>query len=442
MNIELAVILSFTTLLVLMLRYKVHAFLSILIACLILGILGLEDPMSTFNSIQKGLGGTLGFVGVIVGLGSFLGAVLQHTGGIELIANRLIQTFGIKRSPIALLIAGLIISIPVFFDVAFILLIPLIKYLSNQNKGMLLRFALPFLIGISIAHAFIPPTPGPVAVADLLQVSVGAVIFWGILVAVPTALITFVIANRFLVFQSIFELGQVFFEPNHEASQKPSPNAWAVFVVIFLPLFLMILGAFSEGLFGSGTIARIVEGLGHPFIALTLANILAYPLLAKPGGFSKTEVNEFSSASLKPVGIILLVTGIGGAFKQLLIDTGIGSSLAEKVSSYGFSVIVLAFVLAAIVRLLQGSTTVAMITSAGLIAPMVTMNSSVEGAMIVLAVASGSLIFSHFNDSGFWLVSRYLNLTEKETVRSWSLMTLTLSLVSFGLILILWQLFV
>jgi Gnt-I system low-affinity gluconate transporter len=137
-----------------------------------------------------------------------------------------------------------------------------------------------------------------------------------------------------------------------------------------------------------------------------------------------------------------LVTGIGGAFKQLLIDTGIGASLAEKVSSYGFSVIVLAFVLAAIVRLLQGSTTVAMITSAGLIAPMVNVNSPVEGAMIVLAVASGSLIFSHFNDSGFWLVSRYLNLTEKETVRSWSLMTLTLSVVSFGLILILWQLFV
>ena len=442
MNIELAVILSFTTLLVLMLRFKAHAFLSILIACLILGILGLEDPMSTFNSIQKGLGSTLGFVAVIVGLGSFLGAVLQHTGGIELIANRLIQTFGIKRSPIALLVAGLIISIPVFFDVAFILLIPLIKHLSNQNKGMLLRFALPFLIGISIAHAFIPPTPGPVAVADLLQVSVGVVIFWGILIAVPTALITFSIANRFLVFQSAFELNQVSFEPNHEVSQKPSPNAWAVFIVIFLPLFLMIFGAFSDWIFGSGTTAKIVEGLGHPFIALTLANILAYPLLTKPGGFSKSQVNQLSSDSLKPVGIILLVTGIGGAFKQILIDTGIGASLAEEVSSYGFSVVVLAFLLAAIVRLLQGSTTVAMITSAGLIAPLLSVNSSIEGALIVLAVASGSLIFSHFNDSGFWLVSRYLNLTEKETVRSWSLMTLTLSLVSFSLILILWQFFV
>lgn len=439
MNIELSVILSFITLLVLMLRYKMHAFLSILIACLILGILGLDDPMSTFDSIQRGLGGTLGFVGVIVGLGSFLGAVLQHTGGIELIANRLINTFGMKRSPIALLVSGLIISIPVFFDVAFILLIPLIRHLSNQNKGMLLGFALPFLIGISIAHAFIPPTPGPVAVADLLQISIGTVIFWGILIAVPTALITYIIANRFFVFQSAFELSQDALQFNEQNDLKRTPNALAVFTVISIPLALMIVGAFADWLFGSGKITQIIEVMGHPFIALTLANILAYPLLAKPGGFTKTEVSEFSSASLKPVGIILLVTGIGGAFKQLLIDTGVGASLAEKVSSYGLSVIVLAFLLAAIVRLLQGSTTVAMITSAGLIAPIVSPNSEAEGAMIVLAVASGALIFSHLNDSGFWLVSRYLNLTEKETLRSWSLMTLTLSLVSFCLILILWQ---
>ena len=235
MNIELAVILSFITLLVLMLRYKVHAFLSILIACLILGILGLDDPMSTFDSIQRGLGGTLGFVGVIVGLGSFLGAVLQHTGGIELIANRLINTFGMKRSPIALLVSGLIISIPVFFDVAFILLIPLIRHLSNQNKGMLLGFALPFLIGISIAHAFIPPTPGPVAVADLLQISIGTVIFWGILIAVPTALITYIIANRFFVFQSAFELSQDALQFNEQKDLKRTPNALAVFTVISYP---------------------------------------------------------------------------------------------------------------------------------------------------------------------------------------------------------------
>ena len=252
-------------------------------------------------------------------------------------------------------------------------------------------------------------------------------------------MLTYIIANRFFVFQSAFELSQDTLQFNEQKYLKRTPNALAVFTVIFIPLALMIVGAFADWLFGSGKITQIIEVMGHPFIALTLANILAYPLLAKPGGFTKTEVSEFSSASLKPVGIILLVTGIGGAFKQLLIDTGVGASLAEKVSSYGLSVIVLAFLLAAIVRLLQGSTTVAMITSAGLIAPIVSPNSEAEGAMIVLAVASGALIFSHLNDSGFWLVSRYLNLTEKETLRSWSLMTLTLSLVSFCLILILWQ---
>ncbi|SFW66730.1 Gnt-I system low-affinity gluconate transporter [Sinomicrobium oceani] len=439
-----AIAAGIIVLLLLILRVKMHAFPALLIAAIVVGLAAGLDAGLIITTVQKGMGDTLGFVATVVGLGTMFGAILEHSGGARGIAGFLMQKFGVKRAPVAMVLSGFTVAIPVFFDVAFILLIPLVYALQKRTGKSLLLFAIPLLSGLAVTHAFIPPTPGPIAVADIIGADLGWVIGIGFLVGMPTAVVSGLLFGKYIG-KKIFVEAPSLSDEEVTADQE-IPDIRTVFAIIAVPIFLILLNTFTEsGLIpvSSPYITQGIALLGHPFTALIIANILAWYLLGLRQGFTRKQLLDISSRSMAPAGSIILITGAGGAFKQVLIDTGAGGMIAQSLAGVGFPVLVFAFLISAAVRIIQGSSTVAMITAAGLVAPLIegTGFSGFELACIVIAIASGGSIMSHVNDSGFWMVNQFLGLTEKQTFRSWTVMTTILALTGFGVVSVLYYVF-
>ncbi|WP_228851046.1 GntP family permease [Aegicerativicinus sediminis] len=441
LGLILAVLGGIAVLLLLILRFKLQAFLALLIGSIVVGILAGISPNEIMTSIQNGMGNTLGFVAVVVGLGAIFGAILEQSGGANAIANYLLKLVGDKKAGWALMATGFIISIPVFFDVAFIILIPLLYSIQRRTRKSLLLYAIPLLAGLAVTHSFIPPTPGPIAVADILNADLGWVIILGILVGLPTAIISGPLFGKYISSKIFVEAPKLI---ETDDSEHVSPPIGLIFIIISIPIVLIVCNTVVSNLNNIDTSAiwfKLIQLMGHPFGALIIANLLAWYLLGTKRGFSSKQLLTISTKSLNAVGAIILLTGAGGVFKEILITTHIGEMIGNLISEQGFGLLIMAFLVASLVRILQGSATVAMITAAGLVAPALSPESSeTTKAFLVLAIASGATILSHVNDSGFWLVSNYLGLSEKQTFRSWTVMTCLLSLTGFALILLL-QLF-
>ena len=438
----LAVLGGIIILLALILRLRIPAFIALLIASISAGLFAGMDAVMIIDTIKKGMGGTLGFVATVVGLGAMFGAILEHTGGAQRIAGFLLDKFGIKNSPVAMVLAGFLIAIPVFFDVAFIILIPMVYALQRKTGKSLLLYAVPLLAGLAITHSFIPPTPGPIAVADLVNASLGWVILIGFIVGVPTALISGIMFGKYIAKQ--IHVSAPAIDMESDSKDMPKQSVGLIFSIIALPIGLILLGTFAEsGLIEvrSQALVEAIKLLGHPFTALILANIAAWYLMGRKQGLSKENLFDITSKSMAPAGTIILLTGAGGVFKQVLVDTGAGSMIATSLTEIGFPLIVFGFIASALVRIIQGSATVAMITGAGLVAPLLEGQafSDPKLACLVIAIASGASILSHVNDSGFWLVSQYLGISEKQTFRSWTMMTTILAFTGFISACVLWM---
>jgi len=432
----LAVALGIAVLLGLILVVKLQAFLALLISSIVVGIAsGMSFP-DIISTMQEGMGGTLGYVALVVGLGAIFGAILEHSGGATVLAQSLIKRFGEKRAPTALTITGFFVAIPVFFDVGFIILVPLIYALQRKTGKSLLLYALPLLAGLAITHAFIPPTPGPVAVAEILGADLGWVILFGFIAGVPAAIVCGPILSKFIARKIHIEAPTV-----ADLQEQPEnlPSVTSILAIISLPILLIVAKTLlTSTTSNDSTILQIVSLLGHPFTALIIANLLAWYLLGIRRGFSRKQLQQISTKSLEPAGIIILLTGAGGVFKQILVNTGTGTMLAEYFAGAGVSVLFFSFAAAALIRILQGSATVAMITAAGITAPLLAPETDgIYNALLVIAIASGASIMSHVNDSGFWLVSKYLGMSEQQTFKSWTVMTTLLALVGMTVISIL-----
>ncbi|MEL7121804.1 MAG: gluconate:H+ symporter [Bacteroidota bacterium] len=421
-------------LLFLILRLKMQAFIALLISSIVVALLSGVSPTETIELVKKGMGDTLGFVAVVVGLGAMFGAILEHSGGAESLAKYLLKLFGEKRANWAMVITGFFVAIPVFFDVAFILLVPLVYALQRKTGHSLLHYAIPLLAGLAITHAFIPPTPGPVAVADIIKADLGLVILFGFIVGIPTAILTGPVFGRYIAGKIHIAAPDLIETNEEEIVEIPPP--WMIFTIISIPIVLILLNTFTTSPLGRNLalpdlLLNLIQLLGHPFTALILANLIAWYFLGIKRNFTKKQLLDITTASLGPAGVIILLTGAGGVFKQVLITTGVGEMLANYFAEQNVSILFFGFFAAVLVRVLQGSSTVAMITAAGLTAPLIPeAYSGTSLALLVIAIASGASILSHVNDSGFWLVSKYLGLNEKETFRSWSVMTTVLSISS------------
>ena len=421
-------------LLLLVVTLRVPAFLALLITSLLVGLSSGLEPQQVIDSIKNGMGGTLGFVAIVVGLGAILGQILESSGGIQRIADSLIQSFGSGKIQWSLGVTGFIVAIPVFFDVAFIILAPLLYGLANRSGRSLLYYAIPLLAGLAFTHSFIPPTPGPIAVAELVKADLGWVILFGALAGIPAMIIAGPWFGQFIANRLFVPVPEAHRDQTTAADVSAPSFAW-MSSIILLPLVLIMLATTAPFvLVAESPLLTVVSFLGHPFVALTIATILALIIARKKCDLSREALLNIANKGLEPAGVVILITGAGGAFKQVLIDSGVGQMLASVFIEAQFSVFILGFLIAAITRVAQGSATVAMITGAGLMAPILELQpmSAPSLGLLVIAISSGATILSHVNDSGFWLVSRYLGLSEKDTLKTWTVMTTLISLVGLA----------
>ncbi len=437
-------------LLLFVLRFKIHAFISLILVSVMVGLFTGMDFEEVLVSIQEGMGGVLGYIAVVVGIGAIFGEILQDTGGVESLAKSMLDKFGEKKSSWALMTSGFLIAIPVFFEVGFIILVPMAFALARKTGKSVLFYAIPMMAGLAVTHAFIPPTPGPIAVAEIIDVPLGWIIIFGFIVGFPTAIVAGPVFAKYI--SKRIDLPPPEIDPDLKDiaidEEKDLPSFRWVLFLIALPLFLILLRTlielgYKENWMEATFTWDALMFLGHPFMALLLATLLAGYMMGLKRGYTAEQIMRVANAALSPAGLIILVTGAGGVFKQILVDSGVGESLAMMLTKYSISPVILAYIISIVVRVTQGSATVAMITAAGMIAPVVEVldYSDMTKSLIVIAIASGSTMLSHVNDSGFWLVGKYLNMNEKQTLKSWTVMESLISVFSFMIVIILTLIF-
>jgi len=429
------VVTGVSMLLLMVLKFKLSAFISLLITSIFVGILAGMPLSQITTSIQQGMGGTLGFVATVVGLGAIFGQMLESSGGAKSLAHYLLKKFGKSKASWALMLTGFIVGIPIFLDVGLIILIPIVYALTRDTKHSILYYAIPLLAGLAVTHAMVPPTPGPMAVSEILGVDMGWVVLWGIIIGFPTAVIAGPVFGSFIAKKIYIQAPEEIAETNPEildASGK-LPSFGIIALIISTPLLLILMSTLigvgvKSGAFEKNLLTEILTFIGHPFTALIIATLLSIQLCLTRN-MSRQTILDLSTKALGPAGIIILVTGAGGVLKQILVDSGIGKMLAESIAESSIPIILLAWTLSALVRIAQGSATVAMITAAGIMAPILpAFNLNPPNiALIVIAIASGATILSHVNDSGFWIVSKYLGMNEKQTLQSWTIMETIIS---------------
>jgi len=445
-SIEIIIILvgSIGLLLFMILKLKIQAFLALLLTSIFLGLITGMPMDAVVKSVLDGMGSTLGFVATVVGIGAIFGQMLDSSGGAESLAHYLTNRFGKDKAHYALVITGFIVGIPIFLDVGFIILVPVLYALARGSNKSLLYFAIPLLAGLAVTHAFVPPTPGPVATAEIIGVDLGWVALFGIIIGIPVAIIAGPVFGKYISRKIHVEVPHTFDTPEENRVVKDLPPFWLVISIIAVPLVLILANTVS-GVWATTHgmkdvfLIKLLAFLGHPVIALLIATFIAIYAMGIRRGFTANSILQLSTKSLAPAGLIILITGAGGVFKQMLVDSGLGVQLAESMSHSALPPIALAWILAMLIRVSQGSATVAMITSAGIMAPLLASFtlSDPHKALIVIAIAAGATTASHVNDSGFWLVAKYLGMTEKQALQSWTVMETIISVTGFSLALVL-----
>ena len=493
-------------LLFLIIKIKLEPFISLVLVGLALGLaagLSVTELVGTAlkaneSLLETGFGGILGHIALIIGLGTVLGAILERSGGADALTTMLMRAFGEKRAPIAMGLLGLIVGIPVFFDIGIFVLAPLVYITALRGRKSLVLYALPMLAGLSMTHAFLPPHPGPVALAGLLGVDLGYLIMMGLVCGLPGFVAAGLVWGTWIGKRVFVEVPEdyVVGELEHDLAEgetgltggvhpdaggssgntpggggAPSggpagsggsgsvstvdaarnkalevrtdgPKLRLVAFVIAAPL-VMILGAtFGTMLLPaeSGLLPWLTF-IGTPAVALLIAVLLAFYFLGIRRGMAVADLGKLTGESLKPIGMVLLVVGAGAFFGKVISATGIGTALADTLSAWGLPVIVLAYVISCGLRIAQGSATVAIVTTGGIVGPLV-MNagySQIQLALIAMAIAAGSIIASHVNDGGFWIIAKYFNMTVKQTLQTWTVLETVLSIVGFGMAALLYQ---
>ena len=441
---------SIAVLLILIIKLKLEPFIALIVVgvgvALIAGVSVVElvgTPTSAADSIlEKGFGGILGHITPIIGLGTVLGAMMERSGGADVLTERLLKLFGPKGAPLAMGVTGLVLGIPVFFDIGIFILAPLVYVAAKRGGKSLVMYAMPMLAGLSMTHAFLPPHPGPVAAAGLLHVDMGWIIIMGLACGIPAWFVSGVVWGTWIGKRVIIEVPDEFIPEEKEADKNPPP-LWLISFIILVPMVLILGATVGNVVLEEGsTLLSVLIFLGTPTIALTIAVLLALYLLGTRRGITAQEIGAMSAAALKPVGMILLVVGAGAVFGAVLRATGVGQALADSMDALGLPVILSAYLISCALRIAQGSATVAIVTTAGVIEPSIAAGnySSPQIALIVIAVSAGSIIASHVNDGGFWIVSRYFNMSVKDTLKTWTVLETILSIVGFAMASLIWVL--
>jgi len=404
-------------LLFLILAVRLHAFLALLISSMALGLAVGMEPLKVIKSIQTGFGEALGFIAIVVALGAMIGRFLEHSGGGRVLADWLLNKFGKENAVWAVLVAAFLIGLPIFFEVGFIILVPLAWNLAKESKKSLLFYGLPMTAALTVTHAMVPPHPAPSAAASLLGADLGRTILYGRW-----------IANRLFI-----PVPEMAARVKEEKSPFPDPSVGLVILILVLPVLFIFASSIADlAEFSTG---GALGFLGHPFTALLITALFAMYAFGIRRGLNRDQLGKMATESLLPIGTLLAIMGGGGAFKQIIVDSGVGPYAGKLLASSAISPLIVAYSVAAGMRMAQGSATVAIITAAGIVAPLVKGIPGYTPEIIVLALCAGGTILSHVNDAGFWIVNEYFGMTVPQTLKSWTTMKVITSLVGITCIL-------
>ena len=430
---------AIVALLILIVRFRFQPFLALVLVSVGTGLALGMPAQELLDFIVKSMGGTLGFVALIIGLGAMFGEMLRVSGGSERLALNLVERCSDKTVPWALGLAGFLVSIAVFIDVAIIILVPLIYGIAKRTKRSLLYYGIPLCAGLSVTHTFIPPTPGPIATASILGADLGWVIIWGVIAGLPAMAVAGPIFGKFIANRIFVPVPE---HMNQGASNfddtSKLPSFRSVVLTLLLPLLLILGNTSAELLLAEDNLLRdILMFVGNPIIALLLTCLLTFWVFGHKRGYSKDELQKIATKALEPAGIIILITGAGGVFGKVLVASGIGEILASGMQSLGLPLVLFAFMTSAVMRISQGSGTVAMITGASLTAPVAELMGVGDqmAALLVIAIACGGTAFSHVNDSGFWMANRYFGMSVSDTLKSWTVMKTLVGLTGLAVCL-------
>ena len=424
---------SIALLLVLILAVKLHAFLALILSAMALGLSAGMPPDKVLKSIQSGFGEALGFIAVVVGLGAMIGRFLEYSGGGRALADWLLARFGKERAAWALLIAAFLVGLPIFFEVGVVILAPLAWNLARETKRSLLFYALPMLCALTVVHSLVPPHPAPAAASQLLGGDLGRTILYGVACSIPMTVVGGIGYSRWIARRMFVPVPQMAVASQEAGDGKTPPPIPVVVTLLVLPVVL-IFGATLATLRNVPFRGAAVF-LGHPFTALAITALVAMYCFGYRRGLTRANIGRMATESLAPMGALLCIMGGGGAFKQVIVDSGAGPYLGSALIHSSISPLLVVYLVAVAMRIAQGSATVAIITAAGIVAPIVKGIPGYSPDILILALCCGGTAFSHVNDSGFWMVNQYFGLTVPQTLKSWTAMKVVSSVVGIAAVL-------
>ena len=426
----LIVISGIILLFVLIAVFKLNAFISFIIVCLLVGILQGMELLSVIQSIQTGIGNTLGFLVMILGFGAMLGKLVADSGAAQRITSTLVSKFGLKYIQWALVLAGFIVGIPMFYSVGFVILVPLVFTVAASTGLPLIYVGLPMLSSLSVTHGFLPPHPAPTAIAEMFKADIGKTLLYGIIIAIPTIIVAGPLFSRTIKNIKATPLKE-FYNPVILKDHEMPKMGVSIFTAL-LPVILIIISTLASNFLSDGFFLKnVIVFIGNPVIAMLISVLVAIYTLGLARGKKMTEIMDSVTKSIASITMVLLIIAGAGALKQILIDSGVSDYIGELMTGSTISPLILAWLIATIIRVCVGSATVAGLTAAGIVLPLVA-NTGVSPELMVLAIGSGSLMLSHVNDGGFWLFKEYFNLNVKDTLKTWTVMETTVG--TMGLI--------
>ncbi|WP_297199969.1 gluconate transporter [uncultured Pluralibacter sp.] len=424
LTLVLTAVGSVLLLLFLVMKARMHAFIALMVVSIGAGLFSGMPLEKIAATMEKGMGGTLGFLAIVVALGAMFGKILHETGAVDQIALKMLKSFGHSRAHYAIGVAGLICALPLFFEVAIVLLISVAFSMARHTGTNLVKLVIPLFAGVAAAAAFLLPGPAPMLLASQMHADFGWMILIGLCAAIPGMIIAGPLWGSFISRYVELNIPADTAEP-HLGEGAKLPSFGFSLSLIMLPLVLVGLKTIASHFVAQGsTTYEWFEFIGHPFIAILIACLVAIYGLAYRQGMAKDRVMEICGAALQPAGIILLVIGAGGVFKQVLVDSGVGHALGEALNGMGLPIALTCFILAAAVRIIQGSATVACLTAVGLVMPVIEQlnYSGAQMAALSICIAGGSIVVSHVNDAGFWLFGKFTGATEAQTLKTWTMM--------------------
>lgn len=426
LRLLLGAVCAVAVLIVLIARVRLNPFVTLMLVSLGLGLFSEMPAGAVVQSFEAGVGGTLGHIAVVVGLGTMLGKMMAESGAAEQIATTVITRFGPQNIQWSMMLIGLVVGLPAFFEVGFVLLIPVVYTAARETGRHPLAVGLPMLAALSVDHALVPPHPAAMLAISIYHGDVGRTLGYALLIGIPCAVLAGPVYTRWLMPRlALSNHNTLADELSHHDPSRRLPSFFRAISTILLPVLLMMLGSIAQTHLGSargtlGVLAKTLAFLGNDDMALLVGVLVSFVSLGIMAGFSRETISQWSTKCLAPTAAITLLVGAGGGFGRVLMDGGIAKVLVSLAANMHINVLLFAWTLAALLRLATGSATVAMTTAAGIVAPIALHTPHTNPALLAIATGAGSVIWSHVNDGGFWLVKEYLRLSVAETFKSWS----------------------